>query len=168
MFVGFSQKQGCKRRKLVVAFIGKASIMHTEIDKDLTSGAKAPEAAGMLQWKGEIIMLRKFIQCANINERLAMVSDENAGEWTTEELKAVMEIVGASSDKADTREAMLAAIVGALGENAKEVLSDEFVSRARELTDSIPGAEELPEREYADLMREFCQRLAAQQRAAGR
>ena len=113
-------------------------------------------------------MLRKFIQCANINARLAMVSGENAEAWTTEELKAVMEIVGASAEGAATREAMLEAIVGALGKNAKEVLSDEFVSRARKLTDAIPGADELPNGEYADLMREFFQRMAVQQRAAGR
>ena len=38
-FVGFSQKQHGKRKNLVVAFVGKACIMHTEIDKDLTIGA---------------------------------------------------------------------------------------------------------------------------------
>ena len=49
-------------------------------------------------------MLRKFVQCANVNERLAMVSGENAAAWSAEELDAAMKIVGATADK-DTKEA---------------------------------------------------------------
>ncbi len=112
-------------------------------------------------------MLRKFIQCANINERLAMVRGENAAAWTAEELEAAMEIVGASTDE-DTKEAKLAAIVEALGKNAKEALSDAFVSRARKLTDFIPDAGELPDSDYTERMRGVCVMMVAQQQAAGR
>ena len=112
-------------------------------------------------------MLRKFVQCANVNERLAMVSGENAAAWSAEELDAAMKIVGATADK-DTKEAKIQAIMKALERNASEVLSDAFVSRARELTDSIPAAEEIPDTDYSEVLRELCHTAATQQMASRR
>lgn len=109
-------------------------------------------------------MLRKFVQCANVNERLAMVSGENVEAWSSEELDAAMKIVGATAD-ANTNEAKLQAIMKALEKNASEALSDAFVSRARELTDSIPAAEEISDVDYSEVLRELCHTAAAQQMA---
>jgi len=110
-------------------------------------------------------MLRKFVQCANVNERLAMVSGEYASEWSADELDAAMNIVGASADE-DTNEAKVQAIVKALEKNSKEALSDEFVTRARKLTDSIPDAEESQEENYEEKLRMLCARVAIQQSVA--
>lgn len=111
-------------------------------------------------------MLRKFVQCANVNERLALVSGEYASAWSADELDAAMNIVGASADE-NTNEAKIQAIVEALGRNAEKALSDEFISRARKLADAIPDAEKVMDSsDYEQQLRMLCAKAAIQQSIA--
>jgi len=113
-------------------------------------------------------MLREFVQCANVDERLALVSSECASAWSADELDAAMNIVGTSTDK-DTNEAKIQAIMEALKRNSKEALSDEYVSRARKLTDDIPGVENgMDHSDYEQNMNMLYVKMAAMHQISAR
>lgn len=106
-------------------------------------------------------MLRKFVQCVNVDERLAMLSDANASQWSADELDAAMNIVGATADE-NTKEAKVQAMVAALSRNAKEALSDEFVKRGRIATDDIQDGYVEAFKESEEKIRFVCATAMAQ------
>lgn len=82
-------------------------------------------------------MLRKFIQCKNVEERAALIQSTSVEDWSDEELKVVMEIVGLKAEDAKDKKSMIDAVCEKLSSNAKEEMPDEFLKHLREEADKI-------------------------------
>lgn len=52
----------------------------------------------------EVIMIRKFIQCKTIKERMEMLTGTGIDDWTEGELNTVMEIFGMKVPEGATKE----------------------------------------------------------------
>ena len=68
-------------------------------------------------------MIRKFVQCRNVMERIAFFTATNANDWTESSLNTVMRILGMDVQEGVTKEEKWELIVKTLKEKETTVIA---------------------------------------------